>query len=115
MNAHDRAVDHLHPAIVRLDDCVHHAVPDTGFAPAVETIIHRRIGPIPFGQIAPGRTRSQHIEHPVENAPVVFRHRPRPARWQQRLGNAPLVFRQIVAHDPSSDVLERESLFEPRV
>jgi hypothetical protein len=38
MDAHDRAVDHLHLAVVRLDDGIHQAIPDACLAPAVEAI-----------------------------------------------------------------------------
>ena len=115
MHAHDRTVDHLHLTVVRRHNGIHQAVPDARLPPAIETIVNRCVRPIALGQIAPWRTRAQHVEHAVENASIVFRHRPRPAFRQQRLNNAPLEICNTVAHDPSSDVCERESLFESRV
>ena len=44
MDAHDRAVDHLHLAVVRLDDSIHQAIPNTCLAPAVEAIVGARVG-----------------------------------------------------------------------
>ena len=40
MDAHDRAVDHLHLAIVGFDDSVHQLVPDARFSPAIENAWH---------------------------------------------------------------------------
>lgn len=115
MNAHDRAVDHLHLAVVRLHDGVHQLVPDASFPPAIEPVVDRRVGTVALGKIAPGAARAQDVEHPVHDLPVVLRFRPAPIHGQQRLDDAPLEVREIVTgHDPCSDVAELESLFVSR-
>ena len=116
MHAHDRAVNHLNLAVVCLHDGIHQAVPDAGFPPAIEAVVDRRVGPVALGKIAPRRACAQDVEHPVHDLPVVLRFRPAPIHGQQRLDDAPLEVREIVTcHDPSSDVSQRESLFESRV
>ena len=70
MNANDRTVDHLHLAVVGLDDGVHHAVPDAGLAPPIEAIVGRSIGPVSFGKIAPRCAGAQNPENAVENTPI---------------------------------------------
>ena len=114
MDAHDRAVDHLYVAIVSLGDGVHQPVPDPGLAPAVEAVVGRCVRPISLRQIAPSRAAAEHPEDAVEHAPVVLAARPRLTLGQNRLNDAPLEVRQIVAHDPSSDVSKLESLFVQR-
>lgn len=114
MHAHDRAVDHLHLAVVRFDDGIHQTVPDARFAPAVEPVVSSRIRPIPLGQIAPWRASAQHPEDAVEDLPVVQRLGTSAVHRQQRFDDTPLEVRQIVAHDPSSDVWQLESLFALR-
>jgi len=104
MDPHDRAVDHLHLAVVSLDDSIHQAIPDACLAPAVEAIVGGRVRPVSLRQIAPRRPRAQHPEDAVENTPVVLRFGASPVRRQERLDNAPLEVGQVVAHDPSSDV-----------
>ncbi len=111
MHSHDRAVDHLHLAVVRLDDGVHQTIPDARLAPPIEPIVGGRVRPIPFGQIAPGRARMQNPEDTVENTPIVARLAASTVLGQKRLDNAPLEVAQVVAHDPSSDVSQLESLF----
>ena len=104
MNAHDRRVDHLHLTVVGFHDGVH------------EADVDRRIGPVVFWHVAPRRPGAQNVEHPIEDLPVGMRLRPSPIHWNQRLENAPLEVREIVAsHDPSSDVRKRESLFDSGV
>lgn len=116
MNAHDRAVDHLHLATVGLHDGIHQLVPDAGFPPAIEAVVDRRVGTIALRQIAPRRAGAQDVEHAVDDLPIVLRLWPSPVHRQHRLDDAPLEFREIVpSHDPSSAVLELESLFESRV
>ncbi len=115
MHAHDRAVDHLNLAVVCFHDGVHQTVPDTSLPPTIEAVVDGRVGSITFGQIAPRRARAQNVEHAVEDLPVLLRLWTPPIHGQQRLDNAPLEVREIVAHDPSSDVCQRESLFESRV
>jgi hypothetical protein len=114
MHAHDRAVDHLHLAVVGFHDGVHQAVPDAILAPAVEAIVGRRVRPVSLGKIAPGCTGAQNPEDTVENLAVVLRLHSPPPRRQERLDDAPLEVGQVVAHDPSSDVSQLESLFESR-
>ena len=77
MDAHDRAVDHLHLAVVRLDDGIHQAIPDACLAPAVEAIVGGRVRPVSLRQIAPGRASAKHPEDAVENTPIVPRFGPR--------------------------------------
>lgn len=104
MDAYDRAVDHLHLAVVRLDHGIHQAIPDASLAPAVEAIVGAGVRPVSLRQIAPRRARAQHPEDAVENAAIVLRFGTSPVRRQQRLDNTPLEVGQLVAHDPSSDV-----------
>ena len=78
MNANDRTVDHLYLAVVGLDDGVHHAVPDASFAPPIEAIVGRSIGPVSFGKIAPRRAGAQNPENAVENTPSAFGLHPTP-------------------------------------
>ena len=105
MHAHNRAVDHLHPAIVGFHDSVHQLVPDARFPPAVEPIVHARVRPITFGQIAPRRAGAQDVEHAVDDLTVVLRLGPTPIHRHQRFDDAPLEIREIVSsHDPSSAV-----------
>lgn len=111
MHTHDRTVDHLHVAIMPLGDGVHKPVPDPGLAPAVEAVVSGCVRPISFWKIAPTCTAAQHPEDAIEHAPVVLAARPRLPFGQNRLDNAPLEVRQIVAHDPSCDVSNLESLF----
>lgn len=111
MHAHDRAVDHLHLAVVRLDDGLHQAVPDAGLAPAIEAVVGRGVGPVSTRQVAPRRAGTQHPEDAIEHASVVLRLGPSPVHRQKRLDDTPLEVCEIVAHDPSSDVSKLESLF----
>jgi hypothetical protein len=113
MHTHDRAINHLHLAVVRRDDGIHQPVPDACFSRTVEAIVGSRIRPVPLGQIAPRRTRAQHPEDTVENPAILLRLRPTPIHRQQRLDNAPLEIRQVVSHEAGSDVSKLESLFEP--
>lgn len=113
MDAHNRAVDHLHLAIVGLDDAVHQAIPDASLAPSVEAIVGGRVGTVSLRQIAPRRARAQHPEDPVENPAVVAWFAASSVLGKKRLDDTPLEVRQVVAHDPNSDVLEFESLFAP--
>ena len=115
MHAHDRAVDHLKLAVVSFHYGVHQTVPDSRLPPAVEPIVNCRVRSVTFGQIAPRRASAQNVKHAVENLPIVLRLGTSAVHRQQRLDNAPLEVGKIVAHDPSSDVCERESLFESRV
>jgi len=50
-----------------------------------------------------------------EDAPIFLRLDAAPLCRQQRLDDAPLEVREIVAHDPGPDLWERESLLESRV
>ena len=104
MDAHERAVDHLHLAVVRFDDGIHQTIPDSRFAPTVETIVGGRVGPISLRQIAPGRSRAQHPEDTIENAAIVARFAPATLHRQKRFDDTPLEVGQVVAHDPSPDV-----------
>ena len=112
MHAHDRAVDHLHLAVVRFHDGIHQSIPDTRLPPTVEAIVDSGVRPVAFGQIAPRRARAENVEHAVDDLSVVLRLGPSPVHRQKRLDDAPLEVGQVVAHDPSSDVCQLESPFE---
>jgi len=90
MHANDRTVDHLHLAVVRLDDGVHHAVPDAGHPPPIEAIVGRSIGPVSFGKIAPRCAGTQNPENTAENAPIVLGFHTSPVLRQKWLDDAPL-------------------------
>ena len=113
MDTHDRAVDHLHLAVVRLHDGIHQAVPDARFAPAIEAVVGGRVRPVSLRQIAPWRACAQHPKDAVENATILAWLAASTARGQKRLDDTPLEVGQVVAHDPSSDVSQLESLFAP--
>jgi len=113
MDPNDRTVDHLHFAVVCLGDGIHQAIPDAGLSPTVEAIVGGRVRPVPLRQVAPWRACTQHPEDAVENAPIVARLATSTALGQNRLDDAPLEVGQVVAHDPSSDVSQLESLFAP--
>ena len=113
MHAYEGTVDHLYFAVVRFDDGVHQAIPDARLAPAIEAVVGRRIRPVTLGQIAPWRARSQHPENAVQNPAIVARFGASSVHRQKRLDDAPLEVGEIVAHDPSSDVCQLESLFAP--
>jgi hypothetical protein len=55
VNAHDRGVDHLHVAVVSLDNGVHQSIPDAGLSPSIEAVIDRGARPVAFREIRPGR------------------------------------------------------------
>ena len=111
MNAHDRTVDHLHIAVVSLDDGIHQMIPDTCLAPAVEAIVGGRVRHVPFGQIAPWSARAQDPKDSIENLAVVARFAASTALGQKRLDDTPLQVGQVVPHDPSPDVSQLESWF----
>ena len=113
MNAHDRAVDHLHLAVVRLDDRIHQAIPDACLAPAVEAIVGRRVRPVTLRQIAPWCTGAQYPKNAVQNPAIVARFGAPSIHRHKRFDNAPLEVGQVVAHHPSSDAGQLESLFAP--
>ena len=114
MHANDRTVDHLHLAVVGLDDGVHHAIPNSGLAPPIEAIVGRGVGPVSFGKIAPRCAGAQNPENAVENTPIALGLHTPPVLRQQWFDDTPLEVCEIVAHDPSSDVSQLESLFESR-
>ena len=73
MHAHDRTVDHLHVAVVCLDDGINQPVPNPSLAPAVEAIVGSRVGTISLRHIPPRRACAQHPEDAVEDAPIFRR------------------------------------------
>ena len=113
MHPHDRAIDHLHLAVMGLGDRVHQPVPDARLAPTIKAIVGGRVRPVSLGQIAPRRARAQDPEDAIEDPPIVARLAAAAVLGQKRLDNAPLEIGQVVAHDPSSDVSQLESLFAP--
>ena len=113
MDAHNRAVDHLHLAVVRLDDGVHQAIPDARLAPAVEAVVGRRVRPVTLGQIAPWCAGAQDPKNAVQNPAIVARFGAPPIHRHKRVDNAPLEVGQVVAHDPSPNAGKLESLFAP--
>jgi len=72
MHSHDRAVDHLHLAVVRFDDGMHQAIQDASHAPAVEAIVDRRVEPIALAHIALRRAGAKDKEDAVQDAAVVL-------------------------------------------
>lgn len=104
MDAYDRTVDHLHLAIVGLDDSIHQAIPDGGFAPPVEPIVGGRVRPIPLRQVAPGGAGTQHPKDAVENTAVLARLAASTVLGKKWFDDAPFEICQVVAHDPSPDV-----------
>lgn len=113
MDAHNRTVDHLHLAVVRFDNGVHQAIPDARLAPAVEAIVGRRVRPVALGQIAPWCASAQYPKNAVQNPAIVARLGAPSVHRQKRLDNAPLEVGQVVAHDPSPNAGQLESLFAP--
>jgi len=111
MNPHNRAVDHLHLAAMRLGDRVHQSVPNPSLTPAIEAVVSSRVRSIALRQIAPRGSRSQHPENAVHHPPVVLAFGTRTPLRQHSFDNAPLEIGKIVAHDPSSAVCDLESLF----
>ena len=55
MDANDRAIDHLHVAIVGLGDRIHQPIPHPGFAPTVEAIVGGGVRAIAARQVPPTR------------------------------------------------------------
>lgn len=96
MHANHGAVDHLHVAVMRLDDGIHQPIPDAGFSPAVEAVVDCRARPVTLRQVAPRRARAQHPENAVENPPIVDpRDAPRLV-GKMRLDRLPLEIRQLI-------------------
>gem|GEM_PF-2371925 len=71
VGANGGAVDHLDGAVVGGGDGVHQPVPDTCLSPAHEAVVAGSAWAIPFGQVAPRGTRSQHPEDAVQHSPVI--------------------------------------------
>ena len=113
MDPHDRAVDHLHLAVVRLDNGIHQAIPDAGLAPPVEPIVGGRVRAVPLRQVAPGSAGAQHPKDAIEDATVLPRFAAPTVLGKKRLDDIPFEICQVVAHDPSPDVSQLESLFAP--
>lgn len=113
MHAHRRTVDHLHIAVVGLDDGIHQPIPDAGLAPTIEAVVRSRVGPVSLRHIPPGRAGAQHPEDAVQDATVFLWLAASPTRRQVLLDHAPLEVGKIVAHGPGSNVWQLESLFAP--
>jgi hypothetical protein len=88
--------------------------PDPGLAPPIEAIVGRGIGAVSLGKIAPRCAGAQTQNMPLRIRRLFLGFRPPPVLRQQRLDDAPLEVCKIVAHDPTSDVSQLESLFESR-
>jgi len=105
MNPHDRAVDHLDLATVRLRYRIHQPIPDAGFAPAIEAIVGRRVRAVALRQVAPRRTSSQYPENAVHHPAIILALGPRSAPRQHPFDDRPLRIRQVIAHDQRSQPL----------
>ncbi len=82
------AVDHVLPVVrqPQVDQRLQKSIPDALFGPAPKSDIDRVPLAVALVHVAPGTAHSQHVEHAIEEAPIVAR-RPRPAtplRRQQR-------------------------------
>ena len=102
MHAHDRAIDHLNFAVMGLGNSCHQPVPDASLAPAIKAIVGGRVGSIPFGQITPRRSRSQHPKDTIHDPSIILRLLATPPLRQHWLDDTPLEIRQVVAHDQAS-------------
>src|SRR3954452_8178407 len=104
MHAHDRTVDHLHLAIVRLDDGIHQPVPDACLAPAIEAIVGGRIRPVRSGKSRHGAPARSTQKMPVRTLRLPFDFVPRLSIGSS--GSIMLHSKsvQIVSHDAGSDV-----------
>jgi hypothetical protein len=111
VDAHRRGIDHLHLLIARLmsgDDGVHQLVPDALLAPAVEAVIDRRVRPVSFRQIRPGRSETQLIKDAIQDPAVINSwHTARLVR-QQRL-DRPRLQNALVLGWGLSAILSAES------
>ena len=98
MSSDDRAIDimnglvYLARSIRWLVDGFKEAVPDAGFAPAIEATGHRPPSAISCRQIAPGSTRTQKPQNTIDSASMVGSRstRFRLLREKQRLEPLPL-------------------------
>ncbi len=81
-------------------------------APPLEAVVGGLVGERSFAKIVPWSTGTQHLEETVEITPIVLGLHAASVLRQQRLDDAPLEVCEIVAHDPSSDVCQLESLFD---
>ena len=113
MDAHGRTVDHLHFAVVCLDDSIHQPIPDASLAPAVEAIVGGGVRAVPLRQIAPRCTGAQHPKDAIEDPAIVARLATSTVLGKNGFDDTPLEVGQVVAHDPSSDASQLESLFAP--
>ena len=112
VNAHRGRVDHLHFAAMSHNDGVHQLVPDARFQPAVEAVVNRRVRPISFRQINPGRAGPKMMKNAVQNPTVI---NPRNASRLVRLkwlDCPPLILGQVISPmcHVQSPVSEIESL-----
>jgi len=98
VGSNDRAIDIVHGpgdlalGIGLLLHGLKETLPDTRFAPAIETAGHRAPRTIAFRQIAPRGTGAQHPQDAVEDASMIQSGstRLRFLRWKQRLEPLPL-------------------------
>jgi hypothetical protein len=98
MSSDDRAIDimngpvYLARGIRLLLDGLKEALPDAGFAPAIEAAGHHPPSAISFRQIAPGSASMQKPQNTVDNASMVGSRstRFRLLRGKQRLEPLPL-------------------------
>jgi hypothetical protein len=100
VNTHDRTVDHLHVAAVRLADSLHQSIPDARFAPAIKAVVGFGVGAIALWQIPPRRSRSQYPKHSVHDPAVVLAPWPWTPLRQHWLDSTPLEISEVIAHDP---------------
>lgn len=91
------AVDHLDVAVVRGGDGVHEVAPDACLSPSHEAVVAGGARAVALGQIAPGRTGSQHPEDAIQHAAIVHARHASRLVGQQRLDHAPLEVGQVVS------------------
>ena len=87
MAANRGAVDHVLPVVCKpqIDQRLEQRIPDALSGPAPEPNINRVPLAITLVHVAPGAANPQHMQHPIEKAPVVtcWSRPPSPLRWQQ--------------------------------
>ena len=117
MGAHNGAVDHCVFVVGIRRKKLKDLLPDSGFGPSAEALVHVLPVAEAFRQIAPGNACPVAIEHRFEKQAVVgCRHSDRtlPPR-QQVLDPVPLVIAQSVTAHGSAPKADRLGIEEPAV
>ena len=95
VGAHDRGVDQTRRARRLLRQGLEYPQPHAFLGPAVETFVRRRVRPVPLGQIAPWRARTQNEEDAIENAPIILARHPARLVRRKRCNDRLLAIRQV--------------------